>query len=217
MAKSNWKAAAADEGLMANKLHESLSALMDNEADALELRRILKEMEILDDSKSAEEMTELVELKAKWHRYHLVSASLQQEIHSSPSRNLLTAIKAELEQDAVPTRSLVNAASNKGVFRMLGQGAIAASVALAVLFTADMVMVSDNTIGNESAIQLAGSDAATDQMRLTGELNPATTTRVAVQNRLDPEEMSRLERVVSAELEDVLETRELPATFDPDN
>lgn len=202
---------------MANKLHESLSALMDNEADALELRRILKEMEVLGDSKTAEGMTDLVELKAKWHRYHVLSASLKQEIHSAPSCNLLTAIQAELEQDAVPARSLANVASSKGVFRMLGQGAIAASVALAVLFTADMVMVSDSTTGNESAAQLAGSDAATDQMRLTGELNPATTTRIAVQNGLDPEEMTRLERVVSAELEEVLETRELPATFNPDN
>jgi negative regulator of sigma E activity len=201
---------------MAKKLHESLSALMDNEADALELRRILKEMEILGDSNSAEEMTELVELKAKWHRFHVVSASLKQEIHSAPSRNLLTAIQTELEQDAAPARSLVNAASDKGVFRMLGQGAIAASVALAVLFTADLVMVADSTTGNESAAQLAGGDTTTNQISLTGELNPATTTRVAVQNSLDPEEMSRLERVVSTELEEVLETREQPAIFDPE-
>jgi sigma-E factor negative regulatory protein RseA len=189
---------------MANKLHESLSALMDNEADELELRRILKEMDAMESSENAE-------LKAKWHRYHILSASLKQEVHTSPSRNLLSGIQAELAQDAPPARSLVSAVQGKGIFRMIGQGAIAASIALAVLFTADLALTDSTAPAGQSA-QVA--ENAVDQLPgLTGDLNPATSTRIAVQNDLNAEEMSRLERMVSAELEDVLET---PATFDPD-
>ena len=201
---------------MANHLHETLSALMDNEADDLELRRILKEMEALGDSGKAEEVIELVELKAKWHRYHIVSASLKQEIHTKPSRNLLSAIQAELEQDAVPTRSLANTPAGKNVFRLLGQGAIAASMALAVLFTADLALNADNNNGADAGAQVAGSDSGSGQLNLTQDFNPAVQTRVAVQNRMDPEEMNRLQQVVSEELEEALQTRERPATFDPD-
>ena len=189
---------------------------MDNEVDDLELRRILKEMKDLDENGNAEEITELVELKAKWHRYHVVSACLKQEIHTSPSRNLLSAIQAELEQDAVPSRPLAHTRTGKNVFRFLGQGAIAASVALAVLFTADLALDAGSNNGVDATMPLAGNNAENDQLDLTGDLNPSTPTRVAVQNGLDPEEMNRLQRVVSEELEDALETREVPATFDPD-
>lgn len=206
---------------MANNLHESLSALMDNEADELELRRILKEIETLAAGKSAEEITELVELQAKWHRYHIVSASLRQEIHSKPSRNLLSAIQAELEQDAVPARSFKDTVAGRSVLRLFGQGAIAASVAVAVLFTADFALVAGNNTGDnagsERAAQLADSDAATDQLPFTGILNPPTNTRDAIQKRLEPEEMNRLERAVSQELEEALETREVPAILNPDS
>jgi len=191
---------------MTDKLHESLSALMDNEADELELRRVLKALE-----GQGEDVTAL---KAKWQRYHVVSASLKREIHVSPSRNLLAGIQAELEQDAIPAKALVDSASGKGILRRFGQGAIAASVALAVLFTADMVMMSDTGTSGNAAQSAQFADVSNDQLPgITGNLNPATATRVAVQNKLNPEDMSRLERMVSAELEDALEASD--ATFNP--
>jgi len=201
---------------MANKLHESLSALMDNEADDLELRRILKDLESLGESDKGEEIAELLELKAKWHRYHVVSACLKQEIHTRPSRNLLTAIQAELEQDAAPSKPITAKVRENSIFRSIGQGAIAASVALAVLFTADMVMVADVGNGVDAGAQIAGNTTTDQFPGLTGDLNPATATRVAVQNGLNPEEMDRLQQVVSQELEDAPESREVPATFNPD-
>lgn len=192
---------------MADNLHESLSALMDDEADDLELRRLLKTLESHDAEGDA------AELQAKWHRYHVVSASLSQEVHCAPSRNLLASIQAELAEDAVPSRSLATAVAGHKVFRFMGQSAVAASVALAVLFTADLAMVADNGAGDETAAQLAVGEPVSSQLPpFTGDLNPETATRVAVQKELDPEEMSRLERVVSAELEDALE---VPATFNP--
>ena len=198
---------------MTEHLHESLSALMDNEADELELRRLLKEMDSLDPE------TDISALKAKWHRYHVLSASLKQEIHSVPSRNLLAGIQNELEQDAIPQQQIGTAIGKifKGrkLFQVVGQGAIAASVALAVMFTADLAMVADNDSASSGGAEIAGN--STDQFpSLTGELNPDTPTGFAIQTGLDEEEMDRLERVVSAELEDSLDTLETPAIFIPE-
>ena len=47
------------------KLGESLSALMDNEASEFEFRRILKESE------------ENVDIKLKWERFHMLSAVIK--------------------------------------------------------------------------------------------------------------------------------------------
>ena len=202
---------------MTDKLYELLSALMDDETDQLELRRLLKEME---ESGVEAEKSDLSDLKAKWHRYHVISSACKQEIHSSPSCNLLGRIQAELENDAVPSAELPAQKSSlrkKGIFQILGQGAIAATVALAVLFTADLVMVSDSPSAAANNTELAGSQTQSNSLpELTGELNPSTQTRVAVQTALDADEMSRLERVVSEELDETLENREIPAIFAPE-
>ncbi len=55
---------------MSDNLHHSLSALMDNEADELELRRLLNELE--EDERLCE----------SWSRYHLVRASIRNELPS---------------------------------------------------------------------------------------------------------------------------------------
>ena len=171
---------------MTDKLYESLSALMDDETDQLELRRLLKEME---ESGVEAEKSDLSDLKAKWHRYHVISSACKQEIHSSPSCNLLGRIQAELENDAVPSAELPAQKSSLrkiGIFQILGQGAIAATVALAVLFTADLVMVSDSPSAAANNTELAGSQTQSNSLpELTGELNPSTQTRVAVQTALD--------------------------------
>ena len=202
---------------MTDKLYESLSALMDDETDQLELRRLLKEME---ESGVEAEKSDLSDLKAKWHRYHVISSACKQEIHSSSSCNLLGRIQAELENDAVPSAELPAQKSSLrkiGIFQILGQGAIAATVALAVLFTADLVMVSDSPSAAANNTELAGSQTQSNSLpELTGELNPSTQTRVAVQTALDADEMSRLERVVSEELDETLENREIPAIFAPE-
>lgn len=200
---------------------------MDNEADDLELRRLLKAMESSrEEGAVSAQAGELDDLKAKWQRYHVISASLKQEIHTSPSRSLLAGIQAELADEPAPVMEKpaqqaghgvngVNKATGRSVLQMLGQGAIAASMTLAVLFTADMVMVADKDVdgNNGAAVQVA--DNATPTVRFNGQLNPNTETRVAIQSDLDEEEFNRLERVVSEELQDAIERPEVPATFNP--
>ena len=198
---------------MTEKLHESLSALMDNESDELELRRILKELE-------ATESSEQAELAGKWHRYHVLSASLKQEIHSSASCNILPGIQEALENEAAPSANpIIHSRFLQPVLKTLGQGAVAASMALAVLFTADAVMVADGGASAGGTAELAGNNGFIGDgiPGLTGELNPSTRTRVAVQTSMDEQELNRLRQVVSEELEDSLEDRTIPATFNPED
>ncbi len=77
---------------MSERLRESLSALMDDEADDLELGRILRAME--EDNS---------ELTATWSRYQLVSAVLQGRISGQGLGPLALDIKdAAVEEDVAP-------------------------------------------------------------------------------------------------------------------
>ncbi|MGY8817749.1 MAG: sigma-E factor negative regulatory protein [Pseudomonadales bacterium] len=132
-------------------LQEALSALMDNEASEFEFRRILKECRSNDD------------LKLKWQSFHLLSAAIKGELDNSieagflvfnektenaveKRSDFLSRINAELDGiDAKNERASsltsfskvagANSIFNKRIrmFERLGQGAIAASVAVIVL------------------------------------------------------------------------------------
>lgn len=119
------------------KLEESLSALMDNEASEFEFRRFLKECESDGD------------LKLKWESFHLLSSIIRGELDSSNNAgasterpDLLSRINAELdgyEGDASSAAASNNVDgkssagwNQSGTFKRLGQGAIAASVAAIV-------------------------------------------------------------------------------------
>lgn len=67
---------------------ESLSAMVDDEACELELRRVLKS---LDDDEATLDY---------WHRYQLAGAAMRKESHIDCSVNLLGAINAELDGES---------------------------------------------------------------------------------------------------------------------
>lgn len=68
---------------MSLNARESLSALMDNEGDELELRRVLKALD--GDQDSAE----------SWRRYHLMRSALRRETDTDPSVDLSAGIMAD--------------------------------------------------------------------------------------------------------------------------
>jgi sigma-E factor negative regulatory protein RseA len=94
-------------------LQESLSAVMDNEADELELRRVLT---ALDDA----------ETRATWSRYQIARAVMHKDL-LDPKLDLAAAVSAALADEAVPAQSKPRA------WRSLGRLAVAASVTVAVL------------------------------------------------------------------------------------
>ncbi|KTC23464.1 RNA polymerase subunit sigma [Pseudomonas putida] len=94
-------------------LQESLSAVMDNEADELELRRVLN---AVDDN----------ETRATWSRYQVARAAMHKEL-LLPKLDIAAAVSAALADEATPVKVA------RGPWRSLGRLAVAASVTVAVL------------------------------------------------------------------------------------
>ncbi|MDD2051547.1 RseA family anti-sigma factor [Pseudomonas putida] len=94
-------------------LQESLSAVMDNEADELELRRVLN---AFDD----------VETRDTWARYQIARAAMHKDL-LLPRLDIASAVSAALAEEAVPAKV------SRGPWRSLGRLAVAASVTVAVL------------------------------------------------------------------------------------
>ncbi|HLD68427.1 MAG TPA: sigma-E factor negative regulatory protein [Pseudomonas sp.] len=102
-------------------LNESLSAIMDNEANELELRRVLG---ALDDER----------VRATWSRYQLVRAVLHKEL-SDPRLDIATAVSAALADEPIGNQAppLAAKVAQVGRWRGIGRLAVAASVTVAVL------------------------------------------------------------------------------------
>ena len=94
-------------------LQESLSAVMDNEADELELRRVLN---AFDD----------VETRETWARYQIARAVMHKDL-LIPRLDLASAVSQALADEAAPAKV------SRGPWRSLGRLAVAASVTVAVL------------------------------------------------------------------------------------
>ncbi|GLZ87778.1 sigma factor AlgU negative regulatory protein [Metapseudomonas resinovorans] len=95
-------------------MQESLSAVMDNEADELELRRVLA-------------ASEDQELRATWSRYQIARAVMHKEL-LEPRLDIAAAVSAALAEESAPPVKAV-----QGPWRSLGRLAVAASVTVAVL------------------------------------------------------------------------------------
>ncbi|GGY45240.1 sigma factor AlgU negative regulatory protein [Bacterioplanes sanyensis] len=111
---------------MHERLKESLSALKDGEADELELRRLLNE---LDDNP---------ELSQTWARYEMMGALMRDEAISTVdlSRGIRQAIDGEPMDEvpaAQPAATATTTTSSGQWQQWLTGGAVAASVTLAVL------------------------------------------------------------------------------------
>ncbi|MCF7203319.1 RseA family anti-sigma factor [Pseudomonas oligotrophica] len=96
-------------------LHESLSAVMDNEADELELRRVLAASDDQD-------------VRATWSRYQIARAAMHREL-LVPQLDISAAVSAAIAEEAAP---VAPARAGSG-WRSLGRLAVAASVTVAVL------------------------------------------------------------------------------------
>jgi sigma-E factor negative regulatory protein RseA len=86
---------------------------MDNEADELELRRVLN---AVDDA----------ETRATWSRYQVARAAMHKEL-LLPKLDIASAVSAALADEAVPAKA------KQGPWRSIGRLAVAASVTVAVL------------------------------------------------------------------------------------
>ncbi|MNQ58346.1 Sigma factor AlgU negative regulatory protein [compost metagenome] len=129
-------------------LQESLSAVMDNEADELELRRVLN---AVDDP----------ETRATWSRYQVARAAMHKEL-LMPKLDIAAAVSAALADEAVPAKV------TRGPWRSLGRLAVAASVTVAVL--AGVRLYNQDEM---SGVELAAQQPAQQGMALPQVQGPA--------------------------------------------
>jgi len=107
---------------MSHNARESLSALMDNEGDELELRRVLKS---LDDEPDAAEA---------WRRYHLMRSLMRRETEVDVGVDLSAGIRSRLVDEPAPAVGAVTAPSAGRRSLPFARGAgIAAAVSLMVI------------------------------------------------------------------------------------
>jgi sigma-E factor negative regulatory protein RseA len=167
------------------RLNEALSALMDGEVDDLELRRILRELPATP------------ELAAVWKRYHAVRASLQQEMHVNPRADLLKGVQARLAAEAVSAdmhEGRLSGMLRSRLARYVGQGAIAASVAVAALMGLSVLEVADGGEAGTGATAMV-ADAGLSPV-LSGEFSASEQTRTV---SLDSDAYNRLQQAVYRE------------------
>lgn len=195
-------------------LLESASAFMDNQAEPLEVRRILREF------------SGNVQLASKWRRYHLISAGIHHDLHPNPAVDLLTGIHARLATEALPTLPAVTK-SGRFLVRFVGQGVIAASFALVALMAvsvfnqsgqnmqpAGVVAAVDTTAAVET--KTAAADLNSAMPVVGGEYNPSELSRTAsLDSSLDAAALTRLQDAVNQEFLDAPVALEIPVNYSP--
>ncbi|TDO12643.1 MULTISPECIES: sigma-E factor negative regulatory protein [Halomonas] len=131
---------------MSHNARESLSALMDNEGDELELRRVLKS---LDDAPDVAEI---------WRRYHLMRSVLRREPGIDVASDLSAGIMARLQDEPLPRRGEGALASGRPVSLARGAG-IAAAVTLMVISGVQFYNGSLDSQQAPSSVALQGPSA----------------------------------------------------------
>ena len=108
------------ENTAQESLYESLSALVDGEANELELRRLLK--------------TQDPELDRRWQRYHLIRAAMKGESIAMPVIDVSAAVNEALIDEPAHSKT-------SRLLPNLGRFAVAASVAAAVVLAVQFTPV----------------------------------------------------------------------------
>lgn len=113
---------------MTEKLHQSLSSVMDGAGDDLELPRLLNAMQASDETSQ--------QLSARWRRYHLAQGVMRGELRnlkdpSAAQVDISSAVMQALLQEDIPYTD-AGAASDLGAFQSKVQPADPAPVAASV-------------------------------------------------------------------------------------
>lgn len=141
------------------KLKSSLSAIMDDQADELEIRRLLAEAD--------------AEVMATWSRYQLASAVLRKE-PVFPELDMVSAVSKAIADDDLREVEAKRAKKTSLFFTHLGKFAVAASILLVTLSTVYLFSNDDfattatsayaqNEITIENIDVAAADDIAVDQ------------------------------------------------------
>ncbi|MCE3025497.1 sigma-E factor negative regulatory protein [Salinicola sp. DM10] len=138
------------------QLRESFSALMDDEGDEFDLRRVFKQME----TASGEADT--------WRRYHLARSMMQREREAVVDIDISADVMAAIADEPAPGVAEAPTASRRHSFSFMGGAAVAAAVSLMVItgvqvyngFGGDAAVPADIASSGESLTPAAGAQPA---------------------------------------------------------
>ena len=133
---------------MSERMRESLSAMMDDEAQELELERVL--------SRIAEDG----ELRQTWVRYSAVRAALSGQQVACPGRDISCAVRLALSGEADAPSDSAGKGIRERVLRPLASFAVAASVAATVV------------IGGQQLARISGAGPEAGDSVLAGNASP---------------------------------------------
>lgn len=150
---------------MSEKMRESLSALIDDESNELELQRLLKQMD------------EDTELRQTWVRYQAARTAM----HGHETAHIQLDISARV-RDAIDDEGASRSSLKERLLRPVASFAVAASVAATVV------------IGGQQLVQVSGSDPYNSQSVAAGGVSPvglvnsfgATTVQASYGTRAVP-------------------------------
>lgn len=151
---------------MKDNLRESLSALMDNEGDELELRRTLK---ALDGSPNDAEA---------WRRYHLARSLMHRDRGIDVSTDLCAGIMARIEAEPVPQLPADATPRRHASLPFGGGAAIAAAVSLMVITGVQFYNSTDST----AVPEVAGGIATTDSSGASSDVQTVSSGAQPVSN-----------------------------------
>jgi len=154
------------------QIKESLSALMDGQADELEVRRVLKEV------------SENDELRDTWRRHQLAAAAMRRELPEQVV-DYSSAIHAALENE----EALGGPSAFSRVAKPLGRFAVAASVAVIALvgvqqYNKPVGATDSNAATTVASIDNVQVDFSAPQLRTSAEFGipPVTARTVSATN-----------------------------------
>ncbi|ATJ82271.1 sigma-E factor negative regulatory protein [Halomonas beimenensis] len=130
---------------MSQNARESLSALMDDEGDELELRRVLKSLEDEPDAADA------------WRRYHLMRSLMRRETDADVATDLSAGIMARLQDEPAPTPAASELPRRS--LPLARSAGIAAAVSLLVITGVQFYNGASPLGGDEAAVAAAAEQA----------------------------------------------------------
>lgn len=146
-------------------LFESLSALVDGEHNDLDMQRILNALDADGEEQSEQEAkgktedTPQASLRDKWSRYQMISAILKNDRDIGLNQDIASAVSAAIRDEQVETKRSKQLLADASWFGWAGKTAVAASVAVGVLFFAQQTMVGPQIGGQE----FVATNDATDE------------------------------------------------------
>lgn len=141
---------------MKQQIREGMSALLDDEADELDLQRILNS---LDDDETA----------ASWRRYHLASSAMRGELDNFVDVDLSARIRANLAEQSGSGAAVVSGKHFGSWMKPFASVAVAASVTAVILTGTQLFNVVNN-----------GADTPPNALAVSGNVAPVMAGAQAV-------------------------------------